>query len=325
MQHSDSMPLTSGVAMPPAQLALVPLDGVRALCCVLIICGHLFMYGVPRASDGGPYPLVGLEFFSAVSMFMALSGFTLVAVYADAAFDAAGLRAFLRRRMARLAPLYYVSLVVALPWLLLYTSTTSMAVSVPVALLMLQSLTGPVGAAWNGPLWQISALLLCYLAFPLALPRLKSLPVAKLHRLLTTLAIVAFILPLVVIGAVFSLGGGFAGATFIHMFGPFRCLQFLMGMVGGLLARNSEGGTPRATLDRLTAVLVVCGAAVLITVSSIGDATLRFYAWMALNYLAEYALPLLHVRWLVALTTAPAGRISAALTLPAMQWVGNAS
>lgn len=318
----------SSAAAP--RMALAPLDGVRAVCCLMIMCGHLFMYGVPHAGDG-PYPLLGLEFLSSVSLFMVLSGFTLVAVYGqqpqgELALDT---RAFLWRRFTRLAPVYYASLLVALPWLLCYTSTASTAVSVPVALLMLQSLAGPVGGAWNGPLWQISALVICYAGFPALLRRLRTYTPPQLRRLLRLLAAAALLLPLLVIGAVFALGGGFVGATFMHTFGPYRVVQFAMGVAGGLLAANGgedEARLSTARLNGLTAALAASGAACIVAVGCLPDGELRFLAWMALNYLAEYGLPLLQVHWVVALTLAPpGGRVTAFLTLPPLRWLGDAS
>lgn len=354
--------------MAPA-LSLAPLDGVRALCCLVIITGHLFMYMVPRAADGGAYPLVGVEFHSAVSMFMVLSGFTLTVVYGGSARQAealrrpAGVRTFLWRRFVRLAPLYYASLLVALPWLLCYSTATNIAVSVPVALLLLQSLSGPVGGYWNGPLWQISALALSYLAFPALLARMQRLDAPRLRRLLRWLAAGGLLLPLVVIGVVFGAGGGFAGATYMHTFGGLRMLQFAMGMAGGLLALGpaasaaagggselpalaltgagdehgaalqpapapAAGAGTDATrlLNVLSGVLAGCSLAVLAVVTAMPDGDLRFYAWMSLMYLCEYTLPAVQVHWLMALTAAPRGSaIAAALQLPPVRWLGDAS
>lgn len=208
---------------------------------------------------------------------------------------------------------------------MLYTPTSGIAASVPITLLMLQSITLPIGGYWNGPLWQVSALMLCYLAFPLLLRRLQKQSTEQLQGLLMILATVALLLPLTVIGVVHGAGAGFVGATFIHTFGPFRILQFSIGVVGGLLARNGEACSPLSRLNVMTICLLACQVATLAVVGSMSEGSTRFQLWMILNYFAEYALPLLQVRWIMALTTTPRGIVAAFLQLPVLHWLGDAS
>jgi peptidoglycan/LPS O-acetylase OafA/YrhL len=61
-----------------------------------------------------------LQFLSAVTLFFVISGFTLTVVYGDAGALSSrdARRSFLWKRFARLGPIYYLSLLVALPQLL---------------------------------------------------------------------------------------------------------------------------------------------------------------------------------------------------------------
>jgi hypothetical protein len=141
------------VAAPGAQRStlrdgeLDAVDGVRGLASLFIVVGHILTYWTPN-KEGAAYPQLGLEVratrsgrrgasqcatapapgprdqhMDATSMSpddILQKGFTLTLVYGDAEVLSSrdARRAFLWKRFARLGPIYYLSLLVALPQLL---------------------------------------------------------------------------------------------------------------------------------------------------------------------------------------------------------------
>lgn len=114
---------------------------------------------------------VGLPFF------YALSGFVLYYVYRhDAPADKNKLYLFFGKRFARLAPIFYLSLLVAFP-LVLNRWTTAEAAKAFAWNAAFLSAWVPESLALNFPTWSIAVEMFCYLIFPFALG-----PVAKLTR-----------------------------------------------------------------------------------------------------------------------------------------------
>jgi hypothetical protein len=56
------------------------LDGIRGLCSLWVVVGHLIEFWI--SNDGqGDFPVLALEYMSGVTLFFLISGFTLVVVY----------------------------------------------------------------------------------------------------------------------------------------------------------------------------------------------------------------------------------------------------
>jgi len=101
-----------------AKTALPELDGVRAFACLSVISYHVYYFfskshHLPVITDG---IIAGIfnSGWSGVSLFFVLSGFLLFLPYAKALLGDAQLpaaRTFYLRRVLRIMPAYYVSLV----------------------------------------------------------------------------------------------------------------------------------------------------------------------------------------------------------------------
>lgn len=163
---------------------LAPLDGLRGVGAICIVLYHFFSGFTPTAAEVAHYPVYAPEFTSVVTLFFVISGFTLTCVYNKGGGDAApvGAVAFMQKRVARMAPVYYASLLPALPSFYVYvTGTTERAVVGVLTLLWAQAIIVR-SSGWNMPLWQASAFAFTYLFFPPALARLRTWSSAALRR-----------------------------------------------------------------------------------------------------------------------------------------------
>lgn len=223
-------------ARPPAG-ELAALEGARGLSALCVVVGHLLSFWTVKEAGA---PLFGLEYLSSVTFFLIVSGFTLTRLYGGG--DAASLAAlaggrtvgFLRRRLARLAPLYYLGLAAGLVPLAVYaTSPWEVPAGVVLPALGLQSLTVVTGNELNGPLWTVSALLGGYAAFPTAVRVLRSLSTPRL----TAAAAAMCIVPLALAHAWLTLVP-LDGFFFVHAWAPVRVAHFLLGVATAVLAER---------------------------------------------------------------------------------------
>ena len=86
---------------------MLPFQGLRGVCAMAIFLGHqtdLFVTSRP----------LGLEYLQAVSLFFLLSGIPLARLYSNKVETLEGRRSFWRKRWARLAPIYYLTLILNL-------------------------------------------------------------------------------------------------------------------------------------------------------------------------------------------------------------------
>lgn len=90
-----------------------PLMGLRALACLFVLMGHFFLVYFPFAGEKYSHGVVALLLHSSpwggVWVFFTLSGFLMGKGFATRRYslDGSGMRAFLRNRMIRIAPVYY--------------------------------------------------------------------------------------------------------------------------------------------------------------------------------------------------------------------------
>ena len=111
----------------------------------------------------------------AVTFFFVLSGFILTYVYSCPA-EYGGIhvaaRQFMKARLARIWPAYFLALLIALPFFFYTTFVSKIAtvadfvVGFVLVPLLLQAWWPPVAMAWNGPAWSLSVELLFYVSFP---------------------------------------------------------------------------------------------------------------------------------------------------------------
>lgn len=87
---------------------LVPLDGVRGLAILAVMCSHLFAVNFAGSSLG--IRLLGQVFYygwMGVDLFFVLSGFLITGILLDSREDPGYFRKFYMRRVLRIFPLYY--------------------------------------------------------------------------------------------------------------------------------------------------------------------------------------------------------------------------
>ncbi|KAJ3039961.1 hypothetical protein HDV00_011627 [Rhizophlyctis rosea] len=178
----------------PRKPTLSPLTGARGLAAQIVALGHIIRYFMPTYAEvqSGRYPalLFSVNNLTAVSLFFVISGFTLVVVYdRDVKREAGGevergegegddngkgkavgpltswpeRKSFFIKRVARLAPVYYLALLFGIPSMIVYIPVWEFYF-IPSTLLMLQSLTY-YGNSWVGPLWSVSAFIPQYILF----------------------------------------------------------------------------------------------------------------------------------------------------------------
>jgi peptidoglycan/LPS O-acetylase OafA/YrhL len=117
--------------------------------------------------------------YSAVNLFFVLSGFILATVYSDLA-DPASRARFLIARLARVYPLYALSLLIDLPRLLVWRvmkyglvgGCAASATTLIAQLLFLQAWV-PSAGSLNHPSWSVATEAFFYLLFPLLLPAVR--------------------------------------------------------------------------------------------------------------------------------------------------------
>lgn len=126
---AESQPLTSSAkpdrfvdpAWAPASATrssrqhLAPLDGVRGIAILMVICSHIFESDVDH--HGLLVRLIGQLFYYGsfgVDLFFVLSGFLITGILVDTVHDPHYFRTFYARRTLRIFPLYYGVLLLAL-------------------------------------------------------------------------------------------------------------------------------------------------------------------------------------------------------------------
>jgi peptidoglycan/LPS O-acetylase OafA/YrhL len=299
---------------------LAPLDGIRGICSVFVVVGHFLSYWTPVGGvtpEGKAAPLFGLEYLTPVSLFFVISGFTLVRVYDKQpltahegtsygeAVSSAPLQTFLekrvfcRRRVGRLLPVYYAGLLIGIPMLLLYNDTAGLLVSALAEVFLVQSFI-LVGNEWNGPLWTVSAFVLCYGLFPYLLRAARR---SSTRRILFSIALYTA-LPLAAMIANVLLNGVGAGID-VHVFGPARLPHFYVGVLYGVLSQRWAPQNPTRVAELCSAALFVvlagCAVATELARPLATDAAMGVFAGYA--YLAEFAFVPLHGLWVLALTS----------------------
>ena len=137
--------------------------------------------------------------YVAVSFFFILSGFVLVYTYGGKDFD---LRRFWRARLARLYPVYLLSLLLAAPFFFyvvlkmnfpqLAYFRSHLASTIVLVLAMQQAWVPMAAIGWNPVAWAVSAEISFYMVFPFLVSRLSRLS----DRGLATVALLGWMMPL---------------------------------------------------------------------------------------------------------------------------------
>jgi peptidoglycan/LPS O-acetylase OafA/YrhL len=279
--------------MKDRNVDLEAFDGIRGISSLFILVGHLFTFWVVDHR----YVAFGLEYLSPVSLFFIISGFTLVQVYDSPGREKDPLQSwsdrklFLKKRMARLAPVYYFSLAISTLPMVAYSTVTEILISVLLSLFMLQSVTMEANH-WCGTLWTVSAFLFCYLAFPYMIKYARKSTPTNLVKMMK----IPYMINLIICAALI-VSVSYAG--YAHFIFIFRLAPFWMGICGGYLARRGSFHDSSYWTDFYSSILlinlIVCA---IVTEICDGDTV----GYLGYSALAEYVLPMIQVYWLIHLS-----------------------
>jgi len=155
-----------------ARAAHLPaLTGLRFLLALWVILDHLTGPGMMLDAPARalPYPLHALVRggYLAVTTFFVLSGFVLARSYAGTAWNARSLLRYGVGRVARVYPVYALSLLMVAPFILADPAPRK-APLVAAHGLLVQGWLGHLPVSWNTPAWSLSCEMFFYLLFPLA-------------------------------------------------------------------------------------------------------------------------------------------------------------
>ncbi|MEW6270401.1 MAG: acyltransferase, partial [Thermodesulfobacteriota bacterium] len=229
-----------GLDPAPAHVAVV--DGLRGAAALLVLLYHCWVFTDPPL-DGGPLRALAACGALGVDFFFVISGFVLFLPVARRGGAFGSVRGYLLRRVARIVPAYYASLLLqalAVPlltpfatpfasaggWLVLAAHLLFVQHELPASLAHAAGFRGDVlGFGVNGVLWSLSIEALFYVTLPLVAGAFFRRPLSGLlGALLATLCWRA---------AVPALGPG-ASAALIDQY-PAFLLHFAFGMCGALL------------------------------------------------------------------------------------------
>jgi peptidoglycan/LPS O-acetylase OafA/YrhL len=162
---------------------LPALTGLRFVLAIWVILHHISGKGMMLENWALSLPLAAQSLihggYLAVQTFFILSGFVLARSYARASWGAPDLIRYAAARLARIYPVYILSLLVVSPFILDVMIRSGRSGPEKAGLLLnygfvLQGWTGGVNVGWNTPAWSLSCEFFFYLFFPLLLLWLRN-------------------------------------------------------------------------------------------------------------------------------------------------------
>lgn len=216
--------------------------GIRGLLAFYIMLFHALFYSAGWNLHGS----------ALMPVFFLLAGYSLAIVYGkqQSKFD---VKDYYRNRFARIAPVYYVAMLIALPLAVFgrsWVSQSDIGWVFATNLFAVQMWSSLPPLSFAGPAWTISTLAFFYLVFPLLLRWHQNQTDRSLNRWITILAVVQAVVFFVLsfaIGSVDSFWAFWAS----HAWPISRLPVFDMGLAAGLLMLRQRRP------DRDTAVRVM--------------------------------------------------------------------
>jgi len=169
--------VTAAVARTARSPHLPALTGLRFFLALWVIIDHLVGKGhvyepvvlmLPR-----PLQAILRGGYQAVPTFFVLSGFVLAWTYASTEWSAANVWKYLVGRFARVYPVYLLSLLIVLPFIVKAKDQPKGPLVVMHLTLLQGWFAGHYTAGWNTPAWTLSCEMFFYLMFPLLIIAMK--------------------------------------------------------------------------------------------------------------------------------------------------------
>jgi len=165
--------IQSELAGRPKRSALPILTSLRFFAALEVVVFHISIGSSSAAIPEGVFRNLASGGYAAVSFFFVLSGFVLTYAHAGP-IEREGCNVEARRfwllRFARLAPAYYLGLLLAAPIVIAYVASHAPAPTAFIAPLLvvvfLQAWWSPLALTWNFPAWSLSVECLFYALFP---------------------------------------------------------------------------------------------------------------------------------------------------------------
>ncbi len=236
--------------VPAKRPDILPLTSLRFFAAAVVVAFH---YDPERFTRMPDFLQNWLETgYDAVTFFFVLSGFVLGYVYLGTGGERPklDLRAFFVARFARLAPAYYLGLLLALPFFVAAyffldeENPRDFSTHAVLVLTSLQSWWPPSALSWNPPAWSVSVEWFLYLSFPLILwaQRFVSSTAFAAGAYLLVVAVAAF--RVVVMAPIGEQGPD--GWNLAQFFPLFHLPQFILGVALGRM--HLEGPRPSPAL-----------------------------------------------------------------------------
>ncbi|MDQ3720800.1 MAG: acyltransferase [Actinomycetota bacterium] len=299
-----------GTTKPPPAVAgplFVPtLHGIRGIALLLVIAFHVG--GAARWTANDPIVRAFYEYAGpmALDLLFFTTGFVLfLPVVRNAGFGS--VRAFAIRRFARVAPPYYVCMLLVL---VLFPLLSNQAIEnaadrgldgILIHAAFLQRIVSPAtqGFLVNSPVWSISVDLVFYLVLPLVASSYLRHPLAGLAIAVVASAAwrFAFLEP--------DAQGLYDGLDYMIQ-APLFMADFASGMTGAwAFVRLSDSGWPRAHARTMVVVTLVAATA-LVGLAYVGGANIPYHLGIFQEPAAvRAALPLVLAVFVVAVSLAP--------------------
>ena len=229
------------------KLPLQALTGVRFLAAFLVVALHFAEPKNPSVKDFVGHGFIG------VTLFFVLSGFILSYTYSLAPGKMKGTAwSFLAARFSRIFPMYLISLVLATPVVLYWSTLPNPYLPALASLSLTQAWLPFAMREWNPPGWSLSAEAFFYILFPFAITRISRLSCTQLLNFSAICWVASLTAPLV------YLVNGSINLDF-WMFNPLvRLPEFLLGVAVGViwLKNRSQLRLPKYLADISFVILI---------------------------------------------------------------------
>lgn len=202
MSAASTLPPAPVAARKPAaaRAHLPALTGLRFFLALWVIVNHLVgkghIYEPIAAAMPGPLSPIFRTGYMAVPTFFVLSGFVLARTYGQMSWTPRNLWKYLVGRVARVYPVYLLSLLIVVPFII-KAKDQPKGWLVAMHLTLTQGwFTGHYTAGWNTPAWSLSCEMFFYLMFPLLIVPMRNAGWVKTAAAAIFACALAFLMPL---------------------------------------------------------------------------------------------------------------------------------